>query len=192
MSDGKPIADTKYLPLSMESFNELWDSNCPFDWCAVLENVTYCPPGFLKDDELWDKLVITEDVKYDFPYSQENFIRVMLEHPLVPERYMRMYFKDYSYAILDNPNVTQGIIDILITESSDRMVALEAACHPMATILTAIPVLSEEWENISLPSWNEERARAETNINTYLADLGWDKETLELVPLQMKLKAIRY
>jgi len=182
----------KSAPMSLEAFKKAWNSQNPLDWNKILMNKVYFPTDFLED--LDSKLDYHQVTTYSMAWARRAFLSLVLSYSFLPERYLKRIVVDFPFTILGNDKAPTEWLNYVFTEESSNAHTrrLSACSHPNVSIEKVVefivPLLSSDSSLLYKQNLSDEKLEA--ICNAYLVNLGWELNTLEALPLRMKIAAI--
>jgi len=187
--------DNEYLcygPLSSDTFNEVWMFGDIRDGALALQNQTYLSRETVKYYLSMKTEKASELAK---EYESYEFFFMTTFNDIDTQNYWwwQKIFRSYARPLLENHQATAEILLKIINTDASPNWAWKVASHPnlpieesaslvLAHSKTAGIALNQLSRNISVT--------VEAKCDDYLSIYGWDKETLDVTSLDMKMKVI--
>jgi len=174
-----------YGPISIEVFKEAWSSDLVTDWIWAISNKVYFPSSLLLTDELLEpKILPTKRSRQGAIF--ESHLR---KNPYLPKKYVEMYLDSWESLIFNDRNATAVCLEAIIEKYIDEPLYIYFAFRRNTPLASAAAYLANNWETVkgTVPI-AKPLNDIESRCDSYLKSLGWTPETLEAIPLLIKLE----
>jgi len=176
-------------PISIEFFETLWNRASYRTWLYILQNKVYFPSELLLREEFLIEKVALFDSE-DTGTVARDFITALMDNPFTPKLIAQKYINEWYISLLTEINATPVALEVFMETFYNEPLYKFMVFHKNMPVPTTAHFMLNSMNVDDISNYKFKINLFEIKCNEYLMSLGWDKETLDSLPLQMKLEVV--